>query len=131
VPSSIVHVDIPAKDTRQAAEFYQKLFDWNLRHVEEFNYTMFQPESGPGGGFVQANSPSPGNEYSYSINSLLIYVETDDIEGTLARAEALGGKTLLGKTEIPMTGWWAVFRDPDGSNIGLYTDMPAGGQGNQ
>jgi uncharacterized protein len=53
----------------------------------------------------------------------LAYVSTDDIDATLAHVEALGGKTLLPKTEIPHNGWFAFFADPAGNRIGLYTGM--------
>ena len=55
------------------------------------------------------------------IGEVLIYVFTDDIEAMLAKAEALGAKTLTPKTEIPQ-GWFAVFADPAGNRIALFAD---------
>jgi predicted enzyme related to lactoylglutathione lyase len=37
--------------------------------------------------------------------------------------EELGGKVLHPKTEIPETGWFAVFQDPTGNVLALYTSM--------
>jgi predicted enzyme related to lactoylglutathione lyase len=53
-----------------------------------------------------------------------VYVGTDDIAGTLAKVEKLGGKTYVPKTEIPGMGWFAIFSDPSGNKIGLYTELP-------
>jgi uncharacterized protein len=53
----------------------------------------------------------------------LIYISTDDIDATLAKAESLGAKTLTPKTEAPY-GWLAVLTDPDGNRIALYTEPP-------
>jgi predicted enzyme related to lactoylglutathione lyase len=50
-----------------------------------------------------------------------MYVSTDDIDATLAHVEALGAKTLTPKTEGPH-GWSAVFADPVGNRIALYTE---------
>jgi predicted enzyme related to lactoylglutathione lyase len=50
-----------------------------------------------------------------------ISVLTDDIESTLAKVEELGGQTVTPKTEIPDMGWFAVFKDPQGNLIGLFT----------
>jgi predicted enzyme related to lactoylglutathione lyase len=117
----IVHIEIPAKDTKAAGKFYGDLFDWKIESDEMYNYVQFQAEGGPGGGFVdvgQSNAP-----VEYKTDSLLVYVSTDDIDATLAKAESLGGKILMLKTEIPQVGWWGVFSDPSGNRIGLYTSM--------
>jgi predicted enzyme related to lactoylglutathione lyase len=116
---SIVHLDIPATDTAAASKFYADLFDWKLQFEPSFNYHMFQAEPGPGGGFVQVGEAAG----DYKLGEILIYVSTDDIDATLARVEALGGKTLAPKTEISHTGWFAFFADPAGNRIGLYTNM--------
>jgi len=115
---SICHVEIPAQDTSAASKFYADLFDWKIVVDPTFNYHMFQPEPGPGGGFVELNE-----EMGYKADKVLIYVSTDDIDATLAKVEELGGKTVKPKTEIPNTGWFAIFTDPTGNTIALFTNM--------
>jgi uncharacterized protein len=115
---AIVHIDIPASDPAAASKFYADLLDWKIQVDPTFNYHMFQANPGPGGGFVEA-----GEATGYKPGEVLIYVSTDDIDATLARVEALGGKTLQPKTEIPHIGWFAFFADPSGNRIGLYTDI--------
>lgn len=117
---TIVHVEIPSTDPARSSKFYGDLFDWKLQVDPTFNYHMYQPESGPGGAFVQAGASTGG----YKVGEVLIYISTDDINATLARAEALGGKTLEPKTEIPGTGWYAIFADPSGNRIALFTNLP-------
>ncbi len=114
----IVHIEIPAKQAKEAGKFYGELFGWRIEADPTYSYVQFQAEGGPGGGFVevgQSNAP-----VEYKTDSLLVYVSTDDIDATLAKVESLGGKTLLSKTEIPHVGWWAVFSDPSGNRIGLF-----------
>ena len=53
--------------------------------------------------------------------TVIVYVGTDDITASLEKAEALGGKTLVPKTEIPGMGWFGIFADPTGNKIGLFT----------
>jgi predicted enzyme related to lactoylglutathione lyase len=44
-----------------------------------------------------------------------------DIDATLSRVEANGGKTVTGRTEIaPGMGSTALFADPLGNRLGLY-----------
>jgi predicted enzyme related to lactoylglutathione lyase len=113
----IVHVDIPTIQGKESAEFYAKTFDWKIEHAPEFDYWMFRAEGGPGGGFMQAG------EQGATINQVVVYIGTDDIEGSLASIEANGGKTIQPKTEITGIGWYAVFSDPAGNALALYKDM--------
>jgi predicted enzyme related to lactoylglutathione lyase len=112
----IVHIDIPAINGKESAEFYAKTFDWKLDHAPEFDYWQFAAEGGPGGGFMKA-----GNDGA-TINQLVVYIGTDDIEASLADVEANGGKTLQPKTEITGIGWFAVFSDPIGNAVALFQD---------
>jgi predicted enzyme related to lactoylglutathione lyase len=77
---------------------------------------MWEPLEGPGGGFSPLNElVKPGD--------VLIYVESDDIESDLKQIKALGGSVLSEKTEIPTVGWFALFKDPTGNTLALYTSM--------
>ena len=114
----IVHIEIAAKDPKATAGFYSSLFDWKIETDENMGYVMFQGEPGPGGGF-----PKIDNEM-YKPGDVVVYIETDDIDATLKKIVALGGKVLAPKTEIPQMGWFAFFSDPNGNRLALYTDMP-------
>lgn len=114
----IVHVEIPAQDTAAASKFYAEAFGWNIQHDPTFNYYMFQADPGPGGGFVQIGGMGDNKQ-----GEVLIYIGTDDIDASLAKVEAAGGKTLQPKSEIPNVGWFAYFTDPAGNRIALYTSM--------
>lgn len=112
----IVHVEFAAHDPQTTGKFYADLFEWQLTLDPTFNYLMFAAPPGPGGAFVGEG----GNE-QYQSREVLVYVASDDIEATLRQAEALGGRTLTPKTEIPNVGWFGVFADPDGRRVGLFT----------
>lgn len=51
----------------------------------------------------------------------LSYVWVQDIEAVVAKAAGLGAKVLLPVTEIPEVGRIAVFQDPRGCQLGVYT----------
>jgi uncharacterized protein len=61
----------------------------------------------------------------YEAGDVVVYLETDDIDGLLKKIEAKDGKTHLKKTEIPGMGWFAFFADPTGNRMALYTGMPS------
>lgn len=114
----IVHIEIPADNMQAATDFYAAVFDWNIQTDETYHYAMFSAEGGPGGGFVGIDE---GGDMQYKINSLLVYIGTDDIDATLSKITAQGGKVLQPKTEIPQVGWFARFTDPAGNQMALFT----------
>jgi uncharacterized protein len=113
---NIVHIEIPAADAARAGKFYQDLFGWTIETDAVMNYTMWAPAEGVGGGF------SPLGE-TIQPGDVLIHVDSDDIDADLQRIKALGGTVLSGKTEIPNIGWFALFKDPTGNTLSLYTSM--------
>ena len=58
---------------------------------------------------------------------VLVYVNTDDIAGSLARVAALGGQVDGPPVEVAGMQW-AFFRDPSGNRVGLYTGPSAAPQ---
>ncbi len=113
---NIVHIEIPTLNAEESGQFYSKLFGWKITPVPEMNYTLFEPEDGPGGGFTMVGQDT-------KIGDVLIYVDSDDIESDLKKAENLGAKVLVPKSEITEVGWYGVFADPTGNMIALYKDM--------
>lgn len=118
-PHPIVHIEFSAKDLEKAARFYADLFGWQVEQLPEMSYATFQPEAGPGGGFSRVSEQNRAG-------TTVVYIQTDDIEATLTKAESLGGKTLVPKDEVPGMGWFALFSDPSGNMVGLWT--PRAGQ---
>lgn len=111
----IVHIEFSASDLPAAAKFYSDLFGWKTEHMPEMNYSTFEAPPGAGGGLA------PVDGKMYNAGDVIVYVQTDDIEATLAKAESLGASTVQPTTEIPGFGWFGLFRDPTGNRIGLYT----------
>jgi predicted enzyme related to lactoylglutathione lyase len=115
----IVHVEISAEDRKASADFYSKVFGWEMQHMDEMHYTTFatsDDENAVGGGLNPVTAENPAG-------TVTVYIGTDDIEGSLAEIEANGGQTILPKTEIPQMGWFAFFKDPTGNTLALYKGM--------
>ena len=123
-----VHIEIPANDVGTTSKFYGDVFGWNIQTDPTYNYAMFSAEGGPGGGFVATGGEgTDGGMVQYKPDSLLVYIGTDDIDASLASIEQHGGKTVLPKTEIPHVGWFAIFTDPTGNHVALFTAAPQQG----
>ena len=116
-----VHIEFSSNDPAKSAEFYGSLFGWPMHEIKEFNYWTFQTAEGQGGGFNQVGNDN-GN-LNVKPGDVVAYVDTDDIERDLAKAQELGGTLVAPKMEIPGIGWYGIFRDPTGNLVGLYTNL--------
>lgn len=112
----IVHIELSSHDRAESAKFYTNVFGWEIQDMPEMNYATFSAEGGPGGGF------NPIQE-DYPAGTVVVYIHSDDIEDTLQKIEANGGQTVVPKSEIPQTGYFALFKDPTGNLVGLYSDL--------
>ena len=111
----VTHFEITGKDTRKLRDFYGKAFDWKLIDAPD-NYAIVDTGGnghGIGGGIGASRDGR---------NSVTFYIETDDLKGTLAKVERLGGKTVMPPTKAGPVEL-AMFADPEGNVIGLAKGM--------
>jgi predicted enzyme related to lactoylglutathione lyase len=115
VGQPVVHWEIGARDGSKLQEFYRTLFDWKIQVDPQFNYGMVET-GGQGGinGGISTLQCSEAQPY------VAFYVQVDDLEGYLARAEGMGGKTIIPPMPIPGVGSMAMFADPEGHCVGLF-----------
>ena len=112
---TICHLEIPTTDVKKSGEFYNKIFGWKIDYSWGKDYAIFSTGEGQlsGGGLDRNDKITPGN--------IIIYIQVDDINAMLAKAEKLGAKKVAEKTEIPNVGWFGLFTDLDSNTIGLFT----------
>lgn len=112
----VVHFEIHAKNTSKAKEFYSQLFGWTVNVDPAMNYGLVHT-GGQGGidGGISDHGAQQGTP-----PFVTFYVQVDDLDASLAQAESLGAKTVMGPMPIPGHGAMAMFQDPDGNFIGLY-----------
>jgi predicted enzyme related to lactoylglutathione lyase len=112
--NGVCHLEIPAKDFEKVKKFYGAMFNWEFTEMKDWNYLLFKAPDGVGGGF----------DKSYDISAkpgIVFYIEVDDIDSSLKKAESLGGKCIKPKTQIsPEFGYLAFVSDLDGNHIGLW-----------
>ncbi len=109
----IIHVELAAQDRKSLSQFYNNVFGWQLQHFDDMNYTTFDPGDCVQGGF---NPVAEGNP----AGTTTVYIETDDVTASLKEVEKAGGTIAMQETEIPNTGKFGMFRDPQGNMVGLF-----------
>ena len=118
--NKITWLEVASTDIPASAEFYTRLFDWPIVTDATADYTMTSfGEEEPGIGF------SPVDEtQGITPGSVLVYVDVDDVDASLARARELGAPIYMDKTEVPTVGWIAIVGDPGGNRIGMMQSLP-------
>jgi predicted enzyme related to lactoylglutathione lyase len=112
VNGKICYIEMPATEVPRSADFYKKVFGWNIRQRGD-GHTAFDDTTGEvSGAWVLGRPPSgkPG---------LLFYVMVDSVAATVDAVVAHGGEIVqpIGADAPEIT---ARFRDPGGNVIGLY-----------
>jgi hypothetical protein len=108
----ICYIEIPATDITRSADFYSKVFGWNIRRRGDGSIAFDDTTGQVSGTWVLGRpaSSQPG---------LLIYVMVDSVAATIDAIVAYGGKIVqpIGADAPEIT---ARFSDPAGNVLGLY-----------
>jgi hypothetical protein len=115
MPNHFIHVEIPCTDFDKAKKFYEGVFGWKTSYVPKMDYMLFETGNGLGGGFYKS-SEHTGKQ------GVVNYLEVEDIEKTLEAIQQHGGATIVPKTPVADSGWFALFGDQDGNVLGLWKD---------
>ena len=109
MPNPVVHFEIGCQDREATEKFYADLFGWSV--LREGAASMISAEEGGIAGHITALGHEPNHYVTF-------YVETSDLAKTLAKAEQLGGRTVMPPMEMGGVSF-ALFADPEGLVIGL------------
>jgi uncharacterized protein len=112
-PGSIAWFELATTDAEASAKFYSDLFDWTIADPGMDGYLFANTANGDGTAGIM---PTEG-----SLSGWIVYLWTDEVDATLAKALAGGAQELVPATDIPGDmGRYAVVRDPQGATIGFY-----------
>src|SRR5687768_10643162 len=102
----VVWFEVLGTDGDKLRRFYADLFGWKIDANNPMQYGMVDTgtkQGIPGGVAAAAKGMRPG---------VTFYVAADDLQASLARAERLGGKTVLPPLQLPDGPAIAMFSDP-------------------
>ena len=114
MPHPVVHAEIRSSDPDATRDFYGQLFGWT--------YTTPEPGGFPGYTFVNTGVndglPTAIGPDQGGADSVLFFIGVQEVAGTLARAEQLGGRIVQPATEVPGVTF-GVFADAQGHHVGV------------
>lgn len=112
VSGKICYIEMPASDIARSADFYKRVFGWNIRKRGDGSTSFDDTINEVSGAFVLGRPPAanPG---------LLVYIFVDRVAAAVDAVLANGGEIVqpIGADAPEIT---ARFRDPGGNVLGLY-----------
>ncbi|MDE2846485.1 MAG: VOC family protein [Gemmatimonadota bacterium] len=108
----VVHFEIGCKNREETQTFYAGLFGWNMESHEHASMIDTGDEEG-----ITGHISALGHEPH---NYTLVYVQVDDLDAYVAKAEELGGASIVPPTEVPGMGHFAWIADNEGTCVGLW-----------
>ena len=113
--------ELGTRDAAAAGPFYTRLFGWDSQDVPmpgdgPGSYTLFRLDGTDIGGMYQLDGP----RFEGVPSHWAVYVSTDDVDATVARATAAGGAVAWPAMDIPGVGRMAGVTDPTGATICVF-----------
>jgi predicted enzyme related to lactoylglutathione lyase len=128
----VVHFEFPYDDRDRIARFYESVFGWRLEKLgEEMGRyvvaTTADKDAKPGspagainGGFFERKADWPGQYPS-------VVIAVQQIEKSMSKVTAAGGKVLGEPMDIPGVGRYVAFFDTEGNRVSMLQPLPMKG----
>jgi uncharacterized protein len=109
--------DLSSPDVEASKRFYSGLFGWQAQDAgpaeETGGYAMFTLKGRNVAGLSPVQDESQPPVWA-------VYVATDDVDATAARAREAGGSVLFGPVDVMDAGRMAIFAHPAAGFIGAW-----------
>lgn len=107
----VTHFEITATDVAATAEFYGRVFGWKTGPSEFIpGYVLLGLGTSEGGAVM---------ERKYHNQPTIVWFEVDDLDATIEKVVAAGGRAVNAKQSLPGVGDLVYVADPEGTVIGL------------
>jgi hypothetical protein len=122
---TVVHFEIPADDVEKLRKFYSELFGWKIEKMPgpveywgiatvPVNEKGMPQRSGVNGGMMKRQNPE---------HKPVNYIAVESVDEYVKKIEALGGRVIVPKMEVPGIGWWALALDPEGNQFAILQSI--------
>ena len=120
--NSVAHFEITGKDGEKTKQFFADLFGWTIDSTNPMNYGLVDPGATSNGrGIAGGISGTMQGQDGY----ITVYIEVEDVEASLVKAESLGGTRMFGPETIMEGVTIGLFAEPEGKPVGLLQAVEA------
>lgn len=130
----IVHFEIQADDVERAADFYRRMFGWEItkwdfpkvegEEPKEYWMIMTAPkdskEVGINGGLLKRPEGCKPVEKGQAVTGYVCTIVVDDIDAMIAKLEAEGCICAVPKWNIAGMAWQAYYLDTEKNVFGIH-----------
>ncbi len=118
-PGSLCWADLNTPDPNAAAEFYSKLFGWEVEASHDGSGYLHIKNAGDYiGGIPPKEQQNPNAPPHW-----MIYLQVADAEATTTKAKELGAQVYMGPMKMEKVGVITVFADPQGAVSALFQPL--------
>jgi predicted enzyme related to lactoylglutathione lyase len=112
-------MDLTVESTQDVKDFYCEVVGWSASDVDMGGYSDFCMNTSGGGTTVAGICHARGTNAGLPAQWLM-YITVEDLEASVDRVEALGGKVIAGPKDMGAQGRYCVIEDPAGAVAALY-----------
>ena len=117
----IVLWELASHDEKKSAEFFRKVFDWEIAYDDKAGYYRASPPGAPGCSrgviFTLRKAKLP---------FLTIYIKVKDIEAKRRLVEEHGGSIVIEPFDIGGGERICLFNEPSGVTFAMIEEKPGG-----
>jgi hypothetical protein len=122
-PGSLCWNEVYTNNVDRAGKFYSDVLGWKLEPHDMGPmgvYTLFKADgvANSVGGMMGITKDMQGMPPNWCA-----YIATNDVDASVKKVNALGGKVMVPPTDIPNIGRFAIVADPQGAAFALYKNM--------
>ncbi|MHC4099569.1 MAG: VOC family protein [Planctomycetota bacterium] len=112
-------MDLTVDNAGDVKDFYHQVVGWSASEVDMGGYSDFCMNA-PGSGTTVAGICHARGTNAGLPAQWLMYITVKDLEASVDRVEALGGKVIAGPKDVGGQGRYCVIEDPAGAVAALY-----------
>ncbi len=115
--------ELMTTDPEAAKQFYSEVFGWGIQEypMGEGTYTVVKIGDEGVGGIMAIPPEAKGTPPNWGT-----YITVDNVDATVEKVSALGGKVLSQPQDIPEVGRMAIIQDPQGAVLMVMTYVEMG-----
>ena len=120
MPCAVTQFQVLSRNPDALAKFYAAAFGWTVNDANAMGYRAIA--AGGGKGVPGGIWPCPPEGHPLT----QLFVETDDIAGTVEAAKLAGAKVLVPPQTLPDGDQMALILDPENQSIGIFKPRVTG-----
>ncbi len=125
MPNRVAHFEIHAENPERCAEFYSKVFGWDIKKWEggQMEYWMVMTgerdaAGGINGGILRRQCPNPAK--GEAMNAYVCTLIVDSYDESAKNILAAGGTEAMPKFALKGMAWQGYFIDTEGNLFGIH-----------